>query len=246
MPYSQPRGYRLPSSVSLPYVTRKLELLGWPLWRGEVISTLAAVCHEVLATGDPDDVYGRLSHGQVTRADLPLSARHRDSLIAQAAEFIDVAHGVVALPSARPLSPALDLRCRAQFMDDPEDPAGPWTYVLFGTQRQVLHAAFADMDGVEAYPVEDGPHQDRDAPDRAVVWGRVLAPYVRFTPLSVSAPEPQVLFDVIESQDLGPDADAMLRAEGKVTISAVVDACRRLGSGAPEDLRETLLAPAPA
>ncbi|WP_298889611.1 hypothetical protein [uncultured Serinicoccus sp.] len=246
MPYSQPRGYRLSSSISLPHVTRRLELLGWPLWRAEVVSTLATVCHEVVATGDPDGVYGRLSHDQVSRADLPLSSMHRNSVIAQAAEFIDVAHGVLALPAARPLSPALDLRCRAQFMDDPEDPTGPWTYVLFGTQREVLQAAFADMDGVEAYPVDTAPDPDADALARAAVWERVLAPYARFTPLSVSAPEPQVLFDVIESQDSGPEADGRLVAQGKVTISAVVDACRRLGSDGADDLHDMLLAPPPA
>ncbi|WP_298751355.1 hypothetical protein [uncultured Serinicoccus sp.] len=235
----------MPSSVSLPHVTRRLELLGWPLWRAEVVSTLATVCHEVLSTDDPDDVYARLSHDQVTRADLTLSAAHRNSLIAQAAEFIDVAHGLMAMPSARPVSPALDLRCRAQFMDDPDHPGGPWTYVLFGTQMAVLHAAFADMDGIEAYPVDGGGAADPEGEERAAVWDRVLAPYARFTPLSVSAPEPQVLFDVIESEDAGAEGDDALAAQGKVTVSAVVEASARLGTGPQADVRERLLSPPP-
>ncbi|WP_151526486.1 hypothetical protein [Serinicoccus kebangsaanensis] len=245
MPYSQPRGYRLPSSLRLPLLARWLEQYGWPTWRTEVVSTLAAVCHELLVTGRPDEVYARLSHDQVSRADLPLSTGGRDSVITQAAEFIDVAHGLMAMPSARPVSPSLDLRCQAQFMDDPDDPEGPWTYVLFGTQRAVLHQAFLDMEGVEAYPVEAGASPEEDAPDRAAVWDRVLAPYARFMPLSVSAPEPQVLFDIVESRRQGPEQDEVLAAEGKVTISAVVEACARLGTGEADGMRERLLAPAP-
>lgn len=243
MTYSQPRGYRIPSLASLPALSRKLELLGWPTWRAEVVSTVASLCHEVMVTEDAAGVFARHSRDQVGPEDLPLSAGEEGTLVLQVAEFVDVAHGLMAMPSARPLSPTLDLRCRAQFMDDPADPGGPWTYVLFGTQRAALESAFLDMDGVEAYPVE--PLGEDDAADvaRAEVWDRVLAPYARFTPLSVSAPEPQVLFDIAESRAQGPEADEALAAEGKVTITAVVDSCTRFGRTGREDVRARLLGP---
>lgn len=240
MTYSQPRGYRIPSIASLPALSRKLELLGWPTWRAEVVTTVASLCHEIILTEDAAGVFARHSRDQVGLEDLPLTAGEEGNLVLQVAEFIDVAHGLMAMPSARPLSPAVDLRCRAQFMDDPADLGGPWIYVLFGTQRASLERAFLDMDGVDAYPVE--PLGDDDAADleRAEVWDRVLVPYARFTPLSVSAPEPQVLFDIAESWGQGPEADEALAAQGKVTISGVVDAYLRLGGAGRDQVYDRL------
>ncbi len=72
----------------------------------------------------------------------------------------------------------------------------------------------------------------------------MLAPFGRSTPLQVSAPEPQVLFDLFESLQ-HHDGDTALAAAGKVTVSAVIDELeRRPGGNAPEDLRELLTAPA--
>lgn len=249
MTFSQPMGYRLPSHVSLPALSRALERFGWPVWRVEVVRALASVVVEMMApSADPDEVCRRLSNGQVGADDLVISRTQSSGLLLQCAEFIDVAHGLLHLPSALPVPPTLDLRCRAQFMDDTADPDRAWTYVLFGTEHDRLEQVFLHLRGCEAYPlaVSDDPPPadqiDQDWLDRAAVWQRVLAPYRRSTPLQVSAPEPQVMFDLFESLQ-HRELDAELAAAGKVTVSAVVDELeRRLADNVPDDLYELLTA----
>ena len=119
----------------------------------------------------------------------------------------------------------------------------------FGTEHDRLEQAFVHLRGCQAYPLatfDDPPpagDEDTDWHERATVWHRVLAPYRRSTPLQISAPEPQVLFDLFESLQ-HHDGDAELAAAGKVTVSAVIDELeRRLGGDTPDDLRELLTAP---
>lgn len=250
MTYSQPMGYRLPSAVSLTSVSRALDRFGWPVWRGEVIRALASVTAELVEAGtDREGVFRRLSNGQVGDADLVLSGHGSRSLLLRAAEFLDVAHAMMSRPSAIPLPSRLDLRCRAQFMDDPGDPERSWTYALFGTEHDRLEQVFLQLRGAERYPmaVADEAPADYEADDgwaeRVVVWERVLEPFSRSTPLQISAPEPQILFDLIESARVAGH-DEELAAGGKVTVTAAVaEVATRLGEDAPADLRERLLAP---
>ncbi|RKT79756.1 hypothetical protein DFJ68_3234 [Terracoccus luteus] len=257
MTYSQPRGYRLSTDTSLTSVSRALERFGWPLWQVEIRRAVAAVCVELLADDDRDTVFRKLSHGQVGDEDLVVSAANRRGLLHRAAEFLDVGHGIMHRPSALPLPPRLDLRCRAQFMDDRDDPVRRYTYVLFGTEHERLEEVFLQLRGIEAYPLASGddPVDDDDAAgagaelaERAAVWDRVLAPYARFSPLSISAPEPQVTFDVAESLHW-PDREDEFAAQGKTTVTQVVaEVARRLGdtgssTEADADVRARLLAP---
>lgn len=253
MTFSQPMGYRLPSSVSLTSLSRALERFGWPIWRVEVVRAAASVVVEAMQHGaDLDEVCRRLSNDQVGAEDLLISRARNAGLLLHCAEFLDVAHGLLSSPSALPLPSRIDLRARAQFMDDPAAPERAWTYVLFGTEHDRLEQVFLQLRGCEPYPIaaaDDPPADEEDRPgweERVLTWERVLAPFGRSTPLQVSAPEPQVMFDLIES--LRHDGiDAELAAEGKVTMTAVLDEVeRRLGGEAPEDLRARLLAPLPA
>ena len=251
MTYSQPIGHRLPSQIGLTSLSRALERFGWPVWRVEVVRAVASVVIEMMEpSADTEEVCRRLSNGQVGADDLVLSRARDSGVLLRSAEFLDVAHGLLHRPSAMPLPPTLDLRCRAQFMDDTGDPDRAWTYVLFGTEHDRLEQAFVHLRGCQAYPLatfDDPPpagDEDADWHERATVWHRVLAPYRRSTPLQISAPEPQVLFDLFESLQQ-QDGDAELAAAGKVTVSAVIDELeRRLGGDAPDDLRELLTAPA--
>lgn len=256
MTYSQPRGYRLSTGTSLTSVSRALERFGWPLWQVEIRRAVATVCIELLADDDRDTVFRKLSHGQVGDDDLVVSAANRRGLLHRAAEFLDVGHGIMHRPSALPLPPRLDLRCRAQFMDDRDDPERRYTYVLFGTEHERLEEVFLQLRGIEAYPLassddpgDPGDETGRDErAERAVVWDRVLAPYARFSPLSISAPEPQVTFDVAESLHW-PDREAEFAAQGKTTVTQVVaEVARHLGdigsaAEAEADVRARLLAP---
>lgn len=250
MTFSQPMGFRLPSTLSLTSVSRALERFGWPVWREEVVRALAMVASEVIGDAqDREEVFRRLSNGQVGDADLVVSASQDLGPLYRAAEFLDVGHGLMNRPSAVPLPARLDLRCRAQFMDDPGDPGRAWTFVLFGTEHDRLEQVFLQLRGAERYPVAvadetpSGYETDEGWQDRVAVWRRVLAPYRRSTPLQISTPDPQILFDLIESSRLG-DQDAELTAQGKVTLSrAVAEVAARLGSDAPPDLRRRLLEP---
>lgn len=101
MSYSQPTGYRMPASVSLPSVSRALERFGWPVWRVETVRALAAVAIDLLnSSDDRDTVYKRLSHGQISEVDLVISTTTERGLLHRAAEFLDVAHGIMHRPSA--------------------------------------------------------------------------------------------------------------------------------------------------
>lgn len=250
MTYSQPRGYRLPSSVSLPSLSRALERFGWPLWRVEVVRAVATVCVDLLASPhDREAVYHKWSHDQISESDLVLSHMNDGGLLYRAAEFLDVGHSLMHGMSALPLPIRIDLRCRAQLMDDRYDPERRWTYVLFGTEHAKLEDAFLGLRGIEEFPltltgdimVDHEP--DPDWSERAVVWDRVLEPYSRSNPLAISAPEPQVTFDIADSLYHG-DRDEEYEMQGKTTVTAVVaEVSRMLGEDAPQDLREQLIAP---
>lgn len=250
MTFSQPMGFRMARTVNLPSVSRALERFGWPIWRGEVVRAVAAVTAELLTSEDDvDTVLLRLSHGQVGESDLAFSSHHGGGLLMRAADFLDVAHGLLHLPTAMPLPPMLDLRSRADFMDDPADPQREWVYVLFGTEHASLEAAFAQLRGIEPYPVpsledyKDPQDCDPDERLRREVWNRVLDRYTRFRPLSISAPEPQIAFDLVESL-ADPGQDERLATEGKVTLTAVLEeVSRRLGEETPDALRQRILAP---
>lgn len=248
MTYSQPTGYRLSTGTSLTSVSRALERFGWPLWQDEIVRAVASITVELLASRDDrESVYQRLSHHQITESDLVVSEANHLGLLFRAAEFLDVGHGLMHRSSALPLPPRLDLRCRAQFMDDPLDADRRWTYVLFGTEHERLERVFMQLRGIEAYPLSASTDPvvdaEPDASSRAEVWDRVLAPYVRFSPISISAPELQVSFDLAESTQ-HPDRDAELAAEGKTTVTAAVaQVGHLLGADAPADLHRQLTDP---
>lgn len=120
---------------------------------------------------------------------------------------------------------------------------------MFGTEHARLERVFLQIRGMESYPlsIADNPPIDPDADpgwaERCVIWQRVLAPYSRSSPLSISAPEPQIMFDIAESLQ-HPQRDGQYAAEGKVTVTAVLDELTRLlGDSAPADLREQLATP---
>lgn len=256
MTYSEPKGYRLPSEVKITAIARALERFGWPIWQVETVRAVASVALELLGSADErESVYQRLSHGQITEADLVISEAQGHGLVMRAAEFLSVGHALMRRASGVPLPPHLDLRARAQFMDDQGDPYRKWTYVLFGTERKPLEDMFVRLHGMEAFP-RDTPDELGDSDDppaggvddleremRSAVWDRVLAPYARFSPLSISAPEPQVAFDIAESLRQS-DRDTEFHVQGKTTVTAVVaEVTRQLGDTAPADLRERLIAP---
>lgn len=249
MTYSQPKGFRLSTDVSLTSVSRALERFGWPLWRQEVIRAVASVAVELLATPtDREPIYTKLSNNQITESDLVLSNLNERGLLYRAAEFLDVGHGLMHRPSALPLPPRLDLRCRAQFMDDRDDPDRRWTYVLFGTEHERLEEGFLQLRGITPYPLETlngsmDADPDEDYETRNDIWDRVLAPYSRSAPLSISAPEPQITLDIAESLTF-VGRDAKYAAQGKTTVTAVVDeVTHALGTDAPDNLLDLLTAP---
>ena len=250
MTYSQPQGYRLSSDVSLTSISRALERFGWPMWQVEIQRAVSSVCLELLAHPDDRDVvYQKLSHGQVRESDLVMSEANHWGLLHRAAEFVDVGHALMHRPSALPLPPRLDMRCRAQFMDDPDDAERHFTYVLFGTEHEGLEEMFLQLRGIEAYPLTaadaqpEDPEADAEWADRADVWDRVLAPYARFSPLSISAPEPQITFDIVESLRY-PERQVDHVAQGKTTAHAVVgEVARQLGDADETEVLARLTAP---
>lgn len=221
-----------------------------PLWRVEVVQALAAISVDLLASPDErDPVYRKWSHGQITESDLTLSHTNQRGLLYRAAEFLDVGHILMHRICALPLPVKIDLRCRAQFMDDRYDPERQWTYVLFGTEHVRLEDAFANLRGIEEYlltlpgDIMIDHEPDPGWSEQAVVWDRVLAPYNRSSPLAISAPEPQISLDIAESLYYG-NRDEEYGLEGKTTVSDVVaEVARILGADAPQDLRERLTAP---
>lgn len=243
MSWSQPQGFRFPSTVGLPMMSRALEKYAWPTWRSEAVRALAMVADELLAAdGDGDAVLHRLSYGQVGEADLVLSRAQGGGVLLRAAEFLDVAHAVMHRPSAVPLPASLDLRCTCQFMDDPGDPESAWVYVLLGAERTSMEMMFGSLRDVRPYPVPTGVELTSEEEERAAVWRRVLARYTGFSPPSIVAPEPHLAFDLMES--LGSEEFGALEVQGKLTVSEVVEAVAlRRGEADSSRLRELLVAP---
>ncbi|MCP3427089.1 hypothetical protein NBM05_13975 [Rothia sp. AR01] len=230
MTYSQPKGFRVPTGARLPAWVPGQMPGAWRAWRQEGVRAVATVLAEVLRTGESrDEVFRRLSYGQVGEEDLLFSRAHSACMITRASEFVDVAHAEMRKPTAVPVHPAIDLRCRAQFVGDPDDPELTWTYVLLGTERPALEQHFMGIEGMEPYPIpeEDAP-EDEEAAERAALWRRALAPYRHIAPLSLSAPDPSLLFDASESI-LARIQDDELASRGKITSSEIVaEAARRL------------------
>ena len=153
---------------------------------------MAAISVDLLASPDDrESVYRKWSHGQITESDLTLSHTNQRGLLYRAAEFLDVGHSLMHRICALPLPIKIDLRCRAQFMDDRYDPERQWTYVLFGTEHVRLEDAFVKLRGIEEYPLTlPGDIMIDHEPDpgwseRAVMWDRVLEPYGRSSPLAI-------------------------------------------------------------
>lgn len=250
MTYSQPLGYRLSSEIKITAIARSLERFGWPVWQRATLRAVASVASELLAAPEErKTVYQTLSYGQIAEADLVISESQERGLLMRAAEFLDVGHEMMRRASALPLPRRLDLRCRAQFMDDQTDPYREWTYVLFGTEYRPLEELFLQIRGIEPFPLTDpnDPHAGLiDGPDwemRGAVWSRVLAPYARYSPLSISAPDPHIASDIAASLEHS-DRDPEYHARGRMTVTAVVaEVARQLGDEAPADLLEQLTAP---
>lgn len=234
MSVSQPTGYRIASNISLTALSRALIRDGRDLRRDESVLAVAIVAAELIVTPqDPDAVLRRLSHGQLSSADLTLSAGGGLSVISRAAEFIDVAHALMHRSGAVPMPARLDLRFSLQFFDDREDPSHAWTYVLVGTNSDRLEQAWLSAPGVEPYPVTTDdqpplfPESDPGWAERGVVWDRVLAPFAHSAPIAWSASEPELFFDVTESL-ANPERDGVSAADGKLTVPLVVEQVRQL------------------
>lgn len=247
MTWSHSLGFRLPGTVSLPLMSLVLEEDAWPTWRAEAVHALALVADELLAGGeDRDAVIRRLSHGQLGEVDLAVSRAQGAGLLMRAAEFLDVAHAFMHRPAAVPLQPALDLRCVAQFMDDPADEEHQYLYVLLQTESRAMEQMFASLRDAEPYPVPTTDElADGGAAERAEVWQRVLARYNGFSPPSIIAPELGLAFDLLESI-AADDTDEALAGQGKVTASEVIaEVAARRGGADIDEVRIALLAPIP-
>lgn len=245
MTWSQALGFRLPGTVSLPLMSLVLEEDAWPTWRTEAVRALALVADELLAgSADRDAVIRRLSHGQLGEADLAVSRAQGAGLLMRAAEFLDVAHAFMHRPAAVPIQSTLDLRCVAQFMDDPTDVEHEFLYVLLQTESTAMEQMFSSLRDAEPYPVPmPGEPLDDEGAARAEVWRRVLGRYNGFSPLSIIAPELGLAFDLVESIAAGGTDDA-LAGQGKVTVSEVIaELAARRGGVDPGPLREALLSP---
>jgi hypothetical protein len=233
---SQPVGYRIPSQVGLTTLSRVLTKHGKVIRRDEATRVVAAVVADFYTTGDPDEVIGRLSHGQLSAADLVVSAATGSDLIRQAAEFIDLLHAQMHHLSALPMPAHLDLRFCLQFYDDRDDPNGRWTYVLLGTNCDVLEQAWQRVNGVEQFAVttSDDPGKargtDPEWAQRAATWERVTRPFRSSSPITWSAPEPELLFAVTES--LREPAEDVTRADaGELTVTMIIDEVGRQLAG---------------
>ena len=243
MSFNQPSGYRFPTSFGLTPLSRQLVSYGRPIRRDGAVEAVARVLTLIISS--PQEwtrVFPRLSFGQVTIDDLQVSAGRRDGLVCYSAEYVDAVNAHLHRTSAVPVPPWLDLRFELQFFDDPRDVEQRWTYALLGTESHSLEAAWAAVDGVEAYPaatVADAPADPTRDPgwaDRRLVWDRVTAPFRRSSPLAWRAPDPSLVFDVAESM-ANPGRDDELAASGSVTQSLVMEALgEMLGKSAPADL----------
>jgi hypothetical protein len=244
MSFSQPSGYRFPASFGLTSLSRQLVSYGKPIRRDAAVEAVARVLSRIISTPqDWTQVFPRLSFGQVTIESLKVSAGRHDGLLCYCAEYVDAVNAHLHGTSAVPVAPWLDLRFELQFFDDPADRDKRWTYALLGTESHALEAAWAAVDGVEAYPaasVADPPTEPQLDPgwaDRRLVWDRLIFPFRRSSPLSWRAPDPSLLFDLAESM-ADPDRDDELAASGSVTQSLVMEA---LGEMLAESVPDNLL-----
>lgn len=232
MSVSKPVGYRIPSQLGLTTLSRVLTKHGKITRRDEATRVVARVVADFVTTGNPGEVIGRLSHGQLSAADLVVSSATGSDLIRQAAEFIDLLHAQMHHLSALPMPAHLDLRFRLQFYDDRDDPNREWTYVLLGTNCDVLEQAWQRVVGVEqfAVPTSDEPGDargtDPEWAQRAATWERVTRPFRNSSPITWSAPEPELLFAVTESLR-EPAEDAMRAEAGELTVTMVIDEVAR-------------------
>jgi hypothetical protein len=240
---NQPSGYRFPASFGLTSLSRQLVSYGRPIRRDAAVGAAARVLTQIISSPqDWPSVFPHLSFGQVTLETLKVSAGRRDGLLSYAGEYVDAVNAHLHRTSAVPVAPWLDLRFELQFFDDPADPHLRWTYALLGTESHALEAAWAAVDGVEAYPAASladpptDPDVDPGWSDRRLVWDRLTAPFRRSLPLSWRAPDPSLLFDLAESM-ADPGRDDELAASGGVTQSLVMEALGELlGDSAPADL----------
>jgi len=233
----------MPSSIGLTTLSRRIVAGGRALRRDESVRVIAAVTADVIASGDSDAVFRNLSHGQIGADQLVVSRRRAPSLIAHTAEFVDLLHSSMHHAFAVPPAAWLDLRFKLDFYDDPDDPDSPWTYVLLGTESMVLRQRWQEVDGVEPYPLPDPDQPTDEAVDdvaeRAAVWTRVLAPFTHSAPVTWLAPDPELLFDVVDSLR-DPTGDEHRAADGLVTVSLIADALVQHHGIAADDVLEIM------
>jgi hypothetical protein len=244
---SQPNGYRIPGDVRLTALSRTLASDLRTTFRDEAARAVASVIAELL-DADTDTVLRRLSHGQLGIDDLIISpVRASDAVLSHAAEFVELLHAHMHRPSALPMPTHLDLRCWLQFFDDPDGDSTGWTYVLLGTGSDRLEQAWQAVAGVEPFAVTapdqrpDRPEADAGWVERAEVWDRVTAPLRGAAPLTWQAPEPELLFDIAESQR-DAAGDSARAASGRLTVPAVLAAlAAQLGTEDHAALRSRIL-----
>jgi hypothetical protein len=232
---SQPHGYRIPSTVSLTAVSRTVIRVGATIRRDLAVCAVATVAAALLERPDDQDAVLRsMSHDQIGIPDLTISNLSPSSILGRAAEFIDLGHALMHRPSAIPMPAHLDLRFSLNFFDDRDDPDRSWTYILLSTASQELENAWNQVHGVERYrvvvienPLTPTETEYHEALARKVTWDRVLAPYQRAAPLSWTASEPELLFDVIESTR-NPEYDDQREADGRITARLVLREAGRL------------------
>jgi hypothetical protein len=245
MSVSRPTGYRMPSSRGLTTLSRRIVANGKALRRDEAVRIVAGVAARVVESGSSDEVFRALSHGHLGDDDLVVSNGRLQNLVGRSAEFVDLLHASLHNTFTLPPDPWLDLRFEIRFFDDPEEPEAPWTYVLVGTESDAMEQRWRAVDGVESYPLPnpDAPAGDEDADAasrREAVWSRVMAPYANSSPLSWMAPDPQLLFDVVDSV-AAADGDAARADEGKLTVTLVAAELARLMGTDATQARELLL-----
>jgi hypothetical protein len=245
MSVSSPNGYRMPSSIGLTTLSRLVVGAGRALRRDEAAKVVASVAALVLDAGRSDEVFRKLSHGQIGDDDLVVSKEDRyDTVVARSAEFVDLVHASMHAAFTLPAEAWLDLRFELQFFDDPEDPEGPWTYILLGSENNALESAWAGIESVERFPIPDPDalqqHEvEEGLAEREAVWTRVTAPYERTSPVSWKAPDPQFLFDIIDS--LGHmDGDAARAEQGEITVTLVAEELAALLACTQEQAVEAL------
>lgn len=240
MSVSRPNGYRMPRSIALTTLSRRIVAGGTVSRRDEAVRIVAAIAAQVIESADREAVFRRLSHGRLGVEQLAVSRTRSPSLVAYTAEFVDLLHSSMHHTFAVPVEPWLDLRFELSFFDDPADAESPWTYVLLGTESPVLEERWQQIEGVEPFPIpdpDDVPGNDHAEPElsaRADIWTRVTDPFATSEPISWQAPELALLFDIIDSL-ADPAGDRVQAEQGKITVSLVADELsRRHGMSHPE------------